>query len=143
MHNLIELQFDGGCEPNPGQKYGSFAVWHQIERRPRHLLVKQLRRLFGHGTNNEAEFESLLAGLDWINEALPKGGFYHKDFSIKLYTDSTVVGFRINRTNQSNKSDAEKRMYTLANRCLETLIKFSEYHVELIGREKNVALFGH
>lgn len=140
---MIELQFDGGCKGNPGAKYGSFAVWHQIETRPKHLLVKELRLDFGHGTNNEAEFDALLAGLAWINQALPAGGFLHKDFSIRLFTDSTVVGFRINRTNASNKTEPEKRMFSLAAKCLETLIRFSACEVTLIGREKNVALFGH
>lgn len=143
MHNLIELQSDGGCRGNPGAKYGSFAVWHQIEYRPRHHLVTVLRLDFGHGTNNEAEFEAVLAGLDWITEKLAIGGFFHRDFSIKVYVDSTVVGFRLTGANESKKTEPEKRMHALAARCLQTLIRFSTFHVELIGRERNVALFGH
>ncbi len=143
MRNLIEIQFDGGCRGNPGAKYGSFAVWHTIERCPRHLLVKTLRLPFGHGTNNEAEFEACIAGLDWTNNALDVGGFFHKDFSARVYTDSTVVGFRLNRANASNKTEPEKRMAALAEKCLSTLIKFRIYEVDFISRDKNVALFGH
>lgn len=143
MRNLIEIQFDGGCSNNPGNKYGSFAVFHTIESGTRRMLVKNLRQSFGYGTNNEAEFEALIEGLKWVGTMLRVGGFEPEHFTMKLYTDSTVVGFRINGLSTANKTEPQQRMHALAQRCLIALKRYSSYEVECINRERNVALFGH
>ncbi len=143
MINLVEIQFDGGCKPtNPGNKYGSFAVSHQIERRPKHQLVIQRRIEFGHGTNNEAEFDALIAALNWTVEALGAGGFFPKDFTARVLTDSMVVVHRL-RNNSASKSDPQQRMFALANKCLSHLVKFKGFEAKFVSRDKNVSLFGH
>jgi hypothetical protein len=53
----VEIFFDGGCLGNPGQKYGSFQVL--LDGRP---IASRSRVGFGHGTNNEAEFNSKKIG---------------------------------------------------------------------------------
>ena len=143
MINIITIQFDGGCANNPGNKYGSFEVKHQIESRPPKQLVLKSRFPLGYGTNNEAEFESLLAGLEWTTEALEAGGFLKKDFTVRMVTDSTVVGFRITGTNTSNKGEPQQRMFALNARCLKHLIPFQRYWIDVVPRQLNVALFGH
>jgi ribonuclease HI len=143
MTNLIILQFDGGCSHNPGNKYGSFAVFHQIETRPPRLLEKQLRFQLGYGTNNEAEWEALLTGLQWTRDAINAGCFLPRDFEVKMITDSTVVGFRIAGTNTSNKSEPEKRMFKLHAAALKYLTPFKCYWIDMVNRQKNVELFGH
>jgi len=143
MKNIITLQSDGGCSHNPGNKYGSFAVFHQIEDRPKKELVKTLRIPFGYGTNNEAEFDALEAALKWVSDHLDVGGFLPKDFSIQIHTDSTVVAFRINGSNSAQKTEPEKRMFNCAAKCLKYLIRFKAYSIDYISRDKNVALFGH
>ncbi len=117
-------------------------VSHQIEHIPKHQLVKKLRIEFGHGTNNEAEFDALIAALDWTKEALDAGGFFPKDFTVKVLTDSMIVVHRL-RNNSKSKTEPEQRMFTLANRCLEHLVKFKGFEAEFVNRERNVSLFGH
>jgi hypothetical protein len=56
---MVEIFFDGGCLGNPGQKYGSFQVLFDGKQ-----VVGRNRVEFGHGTNNEAEFNSLKLALD-------------------------------------------------------------------------------
>ena len=53
------LVFDGGSKGNPGQGYGSYAIIRAQDR------AQRVERLdFGDGyTNNEAEYDSLIAGL--------------------------------------------------------------------------------
>ena len=50
----VEIYFDGGCLGNPGQKYGSFQVLFDGKQ-----IASRSRAEFGHGTNNEAEFNAL------------------------------------------------------------------------------------
>ena len=55
----VEIYFDGGCLGNPGKKYGSFQV--KLDGKE---ILKRTRVQFGHGTNNEAEFNALKLALD-------------------------------------------------------------------------------
>src|SRR5579859_5166032 len=55
----LEIHFDGGCLGNPGRKYGSFQVLSDGKK-----VAGRTRVEFGHGTNNEAEFNALKLGLD-------------------------------------------------------------------------------
>src|ERR1700733_505757 len=55
----VVIYFDGGCLGNPGQKYGSFQILVDGKQ-----VVSRSKVEFGHGTNNEAEFNSLKLALD-------------------------------------------------------------------------------
>lgn len=137
--NLIEVWFDGGCRPtNPGNKYGSFEV-----RLDGSLIFKASRFELGHGTNNEAEFESLIKALDWTLENLINGGFDSRIYSVQIYTDSTVVRNRVNGSNKKRKTEPEKRMYDLAHHARMRLWQFQAYAVAWQGRQNNVKRFGH
>ena len=61
----LNVVFDGGSRGNPGQGYGSYMV-QSPGRKP---VVK--RAEFGPNyTNNQAEYESLLACLNYIVDRL-------------------------------------------------------------------------
>lgn len=139
--NIVQIQFDGGCSPNPGQKYGSYSISmngaeaYAVQRLP-----------FGYGTNNEAEFEALLESLHKSLELLSLAGWTPAIFSVYIVTDSTIVRNRINgsRKNKLNAgSDPERRMSALALKCLALLNQFKSFTIEWQPRESNVALFGH
>lgn len=136
---LIEVYFDGGCGPtNPGMKYGSFSVsLNGVE------AFRESRFPLGFGTNNEAEFESLLNALQKVRVQLIAGGLSEESFSIRLYSDSTIVVNRLNGRNRTNRSEPQRRMFALTVRCLEFLKHFASVKVSWYKRENNVARFGH
>jgi ribonuclease HI len=52
------LTFDGGSLGNPGLAYGSFRL-----NTGSRTVAAARRQSFGHGTNNQAEYRALIAGL--------------------------------------------------------------------------------
>jgi ribonuclease HI len=157
----IELIFDGGCSPNPGEKYGSYEVL--IDGQRKHF---EPRLSLGHGTNNEAEFEILIVALERIADYLKRRGTDKKTVEIEMSTDSTIVANRISGKNRkgvfglklaqdstsflgpveeklSAKRQAERRMAALAQKCLNVLAEFKSYQIQWIPRDKNVERFGH
>ena len=82
----IELVFDGGSAGNPGTAYGSFR-W-----RPPGGKLRPARRLwFGHGTNNQAEYKSLIEGLKWVLSELDRAGLDPGDLRLRVRGDSRLV----------------------------------------------------
>jgi ribonuclease HI len=137
--NLIEVHFDGGCRPtNPGNKYGSYEVLLDGRR-----IFKASRVEFGWGTNNEAEFDALIAALKFIEQDLRSGGIKSRTYSVKLYTDSMIVHNRIARRNGKSKGEAGRRMSALTQTCLSYLGQFKQHEILWNGRNANVRRFGH
>lgn len=139
MNQHITIQFDGGCKPtNPGNKYGSYEVLLNGLS-----VFKASRVEFGWGTNNEAEFDSLIAALNFTVENLLNGGFDTREYDVSLFTDSTIVRNRLNGSKVKSKGEAGIRMLELAHKCLLRLYQFKSYSIEWQPREHNVKRFGH
>lgn len=137
--NQLEIHFDGGCRPtNPGNKYGSFEVQLDCKRV---CLVSQQE--LGWGTNNEAEFEILMAALDWTAANLFRGGFELGSYRVCLFTDSTIVEGRLRQEKCGGKGEAARRMGNLTAQCLARLEPFKSWAVTWRRRDHNVARFGH
>lgn len=142
----LQILFDGGCRPtNPGNKYGSWEVL--LDTQP---IYKESRVEFGWGTNNEAEFEALLAALKWTVAELGKGGFDQGIYTLLMFTDSTIVRNRVQtrRTAFSGQAgskarDVSQRMGRLTSECLLWLSRFKSWTIEWRGRQDNVMRFGH
>lgn len=136
---VIVIRFDGGCRPtNPGNKYGSY----QVELNGQ--VVHRVSRMeLGWGTNNEAEFEALLAGLEWTRNELDRGGFRREQFFIQMFSDSQIVVNRINGRNRRNNGEPQQRMGLRTEMCWEQLDGFYGYSIHWNKRDMNVALFGH
>lgn len=138
MNNEIEIHFDGGCSPNPGRKYGSFEI--KLENR---TMLKASRIELGWGTNNEAEFDILIKALKWTVNNLTSGGFRAGAYSLRLFSDSTIVVNRISKRNQRGSGEASMRMASLCRVCLSLIDQFQDCEITWNGRAKNVARFGH
>jgi ribonuclease HI len=135
----VEIFFDGGCLGNPGQKYGSFQVL--FDGQP---IANRTRVDFGHGTNNEAEFNSLKLALDETVAWFQTKNIDLKTLSLIVETDSTIVRNRLVVKNVIfKKFPSSQRMFVLANECLEILNRFGLFDVVWKGRENNVERFGH
>jgi len=135
----IEVYFDGGCHGNPGLKYGSFEIL--LDGRQ---IAGRSRVDFGHGTNNEAEFDALQMGLDELAAHCSKTGLEPSQCSLMVETDSTIVKNRLVKKNVIMKKYPRSAvMFAMATRCLEVMKKFGSYDVTWKRRDANVERFGH
>ena len=139
---VVQLHFDGGCSGNPGNKYGSFEALAEGQ-----VLARGHRIPFGHGTNNEAEFDALQAGLRATADALRASERDLRQVRLQAFTDSTIVRNRLTRKNKVHSKpswrESSQRMYDLARRALDVLEGFGAFTVEWVPRERNVERFGH
>src|SRR5438445_1444473 len=126
----IVIEFDGGCRPtNPGNKYGSYEI--QLEGRS---VFRANRIELGWGTNNEAEFDTLIRAVKDTLENLAVGGFEPSNYSVCIFTDSTILRNRMLGSNRTRKSEPQQRMSNLTNQALALLSCFNEFSVTWRGR---------
>jgi ribonuclease HI len=127
--------FDGGSHGNPGPGYGSYAL---VRKRDRKQSVVRLD--FGRQmTNNEAEYEALIAGLQGLIERIEAAGRSPEDFTVQVRGDSALVIHQV-KGDWKTKDD---RMRLLRNRGRELLAQFKGYRLVLQGREESVRVLGH
>jgi ribonuclease HI len=132
MVNLL-IQSDGGCSPNPGNKYCSYAMWIG-----KNMVSWRSKVPLGHGTNNEAEWEGLILALrDAVEKVNPA------ETTVTVATDSRVVLSRLGGRNKPGKTDAQKNMWAKAAEARELLQQFHGYQTRWIPRDQNVYEFGH
>jgi ribonuclease HI len=79
------LVFDGGSIGNPGDSYGSFQIQSPAGD------PETERRDFGYGTNNQAEYKTLIAGLRELHKRLKRERVSPHDVSLELRGDSQLV----------------------------------------------------
>jgi ribonuclease HI len=80
------ITFDGGSKGNPGAGYGSY------ELRTRDNRARIERKEYpGKVTNNEAEYRTLIAGLEDLSATLRKAGKDPKAYQVEVRGDSQLV----------------------------------------------------
>ena len=118
---LHEGYFDGSAKPNPGMmKIGGFI--RSLDR----STINEYSSKLGHGTNNEAEYLSL---IKLLNNALELG-----ILKIKIYGDSALVVNQVNRTWKAK----DERMKAFRDEALSKLAKFHEWRLEHVKRDLNM-----
>ena len=128
------LMFDGGSRGNPGAAYGSF----RLQRTAASPLP--IRRLtFGHGTNNEAEYKALLAGLEELGKQVAREGLRPADVEIEVRGDSRLVLEQLRGAWRVRNS----RLAGLHRQAAEMLEPYA--HVRLVhqDRSRSVRVLGH
>lgn len=133
---LMELSvvFDGGSRGNPGQGYGSYLV-QSPGRKP---VIKRVE--FGPNyTNNQAEYDSLLACLQYIVERLTATNRKPDGVALDIKTDSELVANQLLGTYKVK--DAGLR--TRHAQAMGLLEQFGEWQIETQDREETVKLLGH
>lgn len=136
------IRFDGGCKPNPGEKYGSFSVTLDDV-----FEIRKARFPLGHGTSNEAEFDSLQASLIELERTCLKSNIEPKLVNLYIFTDSTILRNWIRDFPRCKperiKNVRRAAMYACSKRCFDLLILFKTYTINWNPRQKNVDNFGH
>ncbi|HLT18985.1 MAG TPA: ribonuclease HI family protein [Thermomicrobiales bacterium] len=129
----ILLVFDGGSRGNPGQGYGSFAYKGRVVRWPTAVSYPGLT------TNNQAEYQSLIAGLRAVLFDCAALGLDPADLSIEVRTDSQLV---VNQLNGRWKiKNAQLR--ELHDAARELLQHFKRWRLAWHPRTESVRILGH
>ncbi len=129
------LIFDGGSRGNPGPAFGSYALVRNADGRQRIVRLDFQREM----TNNEAEYETLIAGLEDLVGVIEEAGRDPADFSVQVRGDSRLV---INQVAGKWKV-RQHHLRPLWDRVRELLGRFGAYELVWQGREETEAVLGH
>jgi probable phosphoglycerate mutase len=130
----VTLTFDGGSRGNPGPAYGSYLL------DSRDLRLRRLQRLsFGEGTNNEAEYWTLLAGLRDLLGELEAKSIPSASVELAIRGDSRLVLEQIAGRWKAKNA----RMRQLALEVRDLLGAFNIVHPVHQARSRSVRLLGH
>jgi ribonuclease HI len=129
------LIFDGGSKGNPGWGYGSYAITRTRDGAQR---VEHLQLGDGY-TNNEAEYDSLIAALQDLIERIEKAERQPQEFTLEVRGDSTLV---IKQLKGAWKA-REPRMRERRDRCRQLLERFGAVQLRTQPREESVRVLGH
>lgn len=130
----IVVIFDGGSRGNPGQGYGSYALrWPGQSQQ-----IVQLR--FGDRvTNNEAEYDTLIAALESILQRLEDSQAAPDTAKVEIRGDSLLV---INQV-KGEWEVKEQRLQVRRDRVRKLLEAFGSWKLIHHGREQSVQTLGH
>lgn len=130
----IMVVFDGGSRGNPGEGYGSYQVrWPGSQPQ-----VVRLR--FGDNmTNNEAEYDTLIAALDAILKRLRDGGVDPSTARLDVRGDSMLVIKQV----LGEWKCKDERMEQRRDKVRSRLRNFGEWRLTHHDRENSVRALGH
>jgi ribonuclease HI len=130
----IVIIFDGGSKGNPGLGYGSYALrWPGQQQQ-----VVQLT--FGQGvTNNEAEYDTLLAALEAVQTKLRDARADPSTARLDIRGDSLLV---INQVLNEWKC-TDERMRKRRDQVRALLRDFGAWQLTHHDRENSVRVLGH
>jgi ribonuclease HI len=129
------LIFDGGSRGNPGWGYGSYAIIRVQDG------AQRLKRLeLGDGyTNNEAEYDTLVAGLRHLIQRIEEAGRRPQEFTVEVRGDSTLVIHQL----LGKWKARDPRMRERRGRCLRLLGQFNAVELKTQPRAESVRVLGH
>jgi ribonuclease HI len=130
----IEIIFDGGSHGNPGQGYGSYAArWPGANQQ-----IVRLR--FGERvTNNEAEYDTLIAALEATLKRLEDQHADLSSASLEIRGDSLLV---VNQV-MGRWECKEPRLQVRCDRVRYLLQHFGRWQLTHHRREHSVETLGH
>jgi len=130
----IRIVFDGGSRGNPGKGYGSFALdWPGY---PRELV----QLTFGdQATNNEAEYDTLIAALEAVGDRLIELQIDPGSANLSIWGDSLLVCNQV----RGEWACKEPRLQARLKTVRDLLTGFGESELHHHPREKSVEILGH
>lgn len=137
----VMIWFDGGSDPNPGPSYGSYALFapDASGNWPDTPDELKMRLDFGHGSNNEAEYKSLIAGLEEITRRVEAAGQPLGKWEIEVRGDSRLVLNQVGGEWQVKKES----LRPLTNKAQTLLKNFGKRTLTWHSRTNSVKAFGH
>ncbi len=129
------LVFDGGSMGNPGPGYGSYALIRASDGQKRVVRLDFSEEM----TNNEAEYDTLIAGLSDLIQKLTEANQDPSEFSVEVRGDSSLA---INQVSGVWKA-RDERMRARRNQVRELLGRFAASRLVLQPRQESVKILGH
>jgi ribonuclease HI len=129
------LVFDGGSKGNPGWGYGSYAIT-RLQDGAQRLERLDLGKDY---TNNEAEYDTLIAALQDLIKRIEDAGRQPQEFGLEIRGDSMLVIRQL----QGKWQAKEPRMAARRDRCLALLKRFGGVELKTQPREESVRILGH
>jgi ribonuclease HI len=129
-----ELIFDGGSRGNPGQAYGSYQI-----KQSRGKARKPVRLNLGKGTNNEAEYRTLIRAIEDLLSEFDQEGIDPGAVSLKVYGDSQLVIRQL----QGQWKAKDKRMRELRDQVLHLGKDLGSIEFVHQARWRSFAALGH
>ena len=111
---------DGAARGNPGEAGCGAAICDE-----QGVVVEELSRYLGHATNNVAEYQALLIGL----EALLKSGRKR----VRVQSDSQLLVRQLNGEYRVK----DEKLRALFQRAINLLRQFESYRIVHVPREQN------
>lgn len=129
----LTLVFDGGAIGNPGAGYGSFAYKGRAVRWPTKVTFPGLT------TNNQAEYQTLIAGLR---------GMLHDVQALDVDPASQAVEVRSDSELLVNQLNGVYKLKNAGLRALHTEVRalldsFERWNVAWHSRSESVRILGH
>jgi len=115
----LEIYTDGGARGNPGPAGIGVVIWNGNE------LVGTYSKYIGEATNNQAEYEAVLLGLQQAKRL--------KAEKLDFYMDSELAVNQLNRKFKIKNAD----LGSLFVKALNMMIGFKTVQFHHIPREKN------
>ncbi|MDE0079242.1 MAG: reverse transcriptase-like protein [Caldilineaceae bacterium] len=130
----ISIVFDGGSRGNPGEGYGSFALdWPGYPR-------EVIQLTFGdQATNNEAEYDTLIAALDAVLGRMEELQIEPESATLTVWGDSLLVCSQV----RGEWACKEPRLQVRLEKVKDLLGNFGEWELNHHPREKSVEILGH
>jgi ribonuclease HI len=130
----IVIIFDGGSKGNPGIGYGSYAL--RWPGQPQQIVQLQ----FGDGvTNNEAEYDTLIAALEAVRKRLRESKADPSTAHVDVRGDSQLV---INQVTGEWKC-SEERLRGRRDHVRSILRELGNWQLTYHPRENSVRVLGH
>lgn len=130
----VSLVFDGGSLGNPGKGYGSFITRGAVQ-----TAEPERREYAGRRTNNEAEYMTLLEGLQFILEEAAATGQAPGTLLIDVRSDSKLVVEQVSgRWKVKNEG-----LRPLHAKARELLARFGNWRLTWHPRSESVRYLGH
>jgi ribonuclease HI len=129
------IVFDGGSKGNPGPGYGSYHLTRASDGKSDLVRLDFGREM----TNNEAEYETLIAALDGLRDRVVAADRDPGEFTVEIRGDSALVLRQV----EGAWKTKDARMRMLRNRARDLLSQFKGHRLVLQGREESVRVLGH
>lgn len=124
-YSKLTLHTDGGSRGNPGDAGIGFQVVGYASGAEN--ILEKCGDYIGIKTNNQAEYQALILGLDWIISSSMN------DIPLEIFMDSLLVVNQIKGLYKIKNPNIS----SLAKTALNLLEKFTNYSITHVKRDKN------
>lgn len=117
----LNLFTDGGSRGNPGPAAYGFVVYSHAG-----IILEKCGNYLGQATNNVAEYEGLLAGLNWIVANRPGS-------EVDIYLDSLLVVNQVKGVFKIKNDTLRSRLHQIH----ALLARLDGYTISYVPRDQN------